>query len=157
RRTSATVRGRLIRAPVVVVPRGPTNRKAVQVGMPPAYPDLGTTGALFLHLVGLRRSLVRTWGNLASTGLWLDHRRADRRMPSAPVRRPFLPRLFVAAANSVETVSKAFSTRFAEVRSFGIGVCVGEVPQCRSVERVCFFLGEISTETRRPEIITPFD
>jgi hypothetical protein len=25
--------------------------------MPPAYPELGTTGALFLHLVGLRRSL----------------------------------------------------------------------------------------------------
>src|SRR5262249_11060865 len=45
-------------APVVVVPREPTNRQAVQLGMLPAYPVLGTTGALFLHLVGLRRSLV---------------------------------------------------------------------------------------------------
>src|SRR5262245_45422608 len=58
RRTSATVRGACMGGSLRQGLWGPTNRVAVQ-GTLPAYPFGGTTGACLVHLVGLRRSLVR--------------------------------------------------------------------------------------------------
>src|SRR5437763_1188239 len=59
RRTSATVRGTLMDGSGRQGPSGihqPLRR--FTLGVLPAYPVLGTTGAFFLHLVGLRRSLA---------------------------------------------------------------------------------------------------
>src|SRR4051812_24066515 len=59
-RTSATDRGRVMVGSGRHDPSGSTNRFAVKIGDASAYPVIGTTGAIsLLHLVGLRRSLVR--------------------------------------------------------------------------------------------------